>query len=63
MFISIHFMCRHLHTVIRESGKLETFSFFDPTATFNLDDDYELSVVNRMEGNVNRIFFLPYFSK
>lgn len=63
MFISLHFNCRHLHTVIRESGKLETFSFCDPTSTYNLNDDYELDIVNRMEGNVNRIFFLPFFRK
>ncbi|KAK1404627.1 hypothetical protein POM88_004232 [Heracleum sosnowskyi] len=53
----------HLHTMIRESGKLETFYFFDPVATFQLNDDFKLYVVNRMrEGNVDRIFFLPHCS-
>ncbi|KAL8132165.1 hypothetical protein AgCh_007888 [Apium graveolens] len=51
----------HLHTMICESGKLETFSFFDPVATFHLNDDYELFVSERMrEGNVDCIFFLPH---
>lgn len=54
----------HLHTMIRESGKLETFYFFDPVATFQLNDDFNLYVVNRMrEGNVDRIFFLPHCTK
>ena len=50
--------------MIRKNQKLETFAFFDPGDTFKLNDGFKHYVVNRlMEGNVDRILFMPHNHK
>lgn len=48
--------------MIRKDAELsETFGFFYPGCTYKLDEEFDHYFVNRMmEGNVDRIFFLPH---
>ncbi|KAK1368206.1 hypothetical protein POM88_034298 [Heracleum sosnowskyi] len=51
----------YLHNVMREKKLLDYFGFFDPSATFTLNADFEALVVRRLnEGNPNRVFFMPH---
>lgn len=51
--------------MIRDNDELETFAFFDPAATFKINNaDFEPYVVKRLRGgNVDRIFFMPHNHK
>ncbi|KAK1378991.1 hypothetical protein POM88_025735 [Heracleum sosnowskyi] len=51
----------YLHNVMREKKLLDYFGFFDLSATFTLNADFEALVVRRLkEGNPNRVFFMPH---
>ncbi|KAK1390153.1 hypothetical protein POM88_018331 [Heracleum sosnowskyi] len=51
----------YLHNVMREKKLLDYFGFFDPSATFTLNANFEDLVVRRLkEGNPNRVFFMPH---
>lgn len=51
--------------MIREDEELsESFAFFHPGSTFKLNDDFQNYFVKRMmEGNVDRVFFIPHNHK
>lgn len=50
--------------MLRQKELLDMFGFFDPSATFNINSDFEAMVVRRLkEGNPDRVFFMPHNEK
>ncbi|XP_074336394.1 uncharacterized protein LOC141673543 [Apium graveolens] len=53
----------YLHSVVIGNNNHELFAFFDPGATFTVNDDFENNLVNRLkEGNPGRLFLMPHNS-
>lgn len=59
----IFYLCRHLYTEIREAKELDTFGFFHPGLTFNLNEEFQSYVVERLREGNDRIYFMSYNTK
>ncbi|KAL6565696.1 hypothetical protein OROHE_004751 [Orobanche hederae] len=53
----------HLYTEIRETEEWDTFGFFNPGLTFNLNEGFESYVVKRLREVNDRTYFMPHNSK
>ena len=59
----IFYLSRFLYAEIREANDLDTFLFFHPGLTFNLDGDFESYIVQRLGDYSDRICFIPHNSR
>ncbi|KAL6543528.1 hypothetical protein OROHE_010150 [Orobanche hederae] len=50
----------NLYTELCEAKELDTFGFFDPGLTYNLNEDFKSNVVKRLRESRDRIYFIPH---